>query len=104
MRPDKPEATASRYASMTDAERAHRLEEYVTDIDVHSDVEEFASLICGEDVHSNGVAGEQMTAAEQAAGEATIKQLFDERDTLPEGSPERHAVALKIFDFTFGGK
>ena len=28
-------------------------------------------------------------------------QLFDERDALPEGSPERLAVAYKIFDFTF---
>ena len=42
-----------------------------------------------------------MTAEEKAAGEAYIDQLFDERDALPEGSPERLAVARKIFDFTF---
>jgi hypothetical protein len=44
-----------------------------------------------------------LTTAEQAAGEAIIDQLFAERDALPEGSPERLAVARKIFDFTFGG-
>jgi hypothetical protein len=35
---------------------------------------------------------------------ATIEQLFDERDAFPEGSPERHAVVLKIFNSTFLGQ
>jgi hypothetical protein len=47
--------------------------------------------------------GFRMTAAERAAGEAYIDQLFAERDALPEGSPERLAVADKIFVFTISG-
>jgi hypothetical protein len=36
---------------MTEAERLHRLEEFVANIEAHSDLVEFASLLCGEDVH-----------------------------------------------------
>jgi len=104
MMPDPDKTETYKVSSMTDAEGAQRLEEYVANIDVHNDVEEFASLICGQEIKFNVTFSRVMTAAEQAAGEATIKQLFEERDALPEGSPERHAVALKIFDFTFGGK
>lgn len=45
----------------------------------------------------------KMTAEEKASGEAYIRKLFDERDALPEGSPERLAVADKIFVFTISG-
>jgi len=47
----KVKTAASKYASMTEAERLHRLEEYVANIEAHSDLVEFASLLCGEDVH-----------------------------------------------------
>ena len=35
---------------MSEEERMRRLEEFVANIDTHSDLKEFASPICGEDV------------------------------------------------------
>jgi hypothetical protein len=44
-----------------------------------------------------------MTPEEKTLGEAYIHELFAERDALREGSPERLAVADKIFVFTISG-
>ena len=45
----------------------------------------------------------EMTPEEKTLGEAYIHELFAERDALREGSPERLAVADKIFVFTISG-
>jgi len=103
MTPDPPEAPDSKYAPISDDERMRRMLKIADLPDDDAHLEEFASLLAGQEIQFNDASGRVMPPAEQAAGEATLKRFFEERDALPEGSPESKAVALKIFDFTFGG-
>jgi len=67
MSPDK-QAVASKYASLSDDERMSRLLEIADLRDAEAHLEEFAFLLCGQEIKFSGAPGEQAAAEAQIAG------------------------------------